>query len=203
VLSDTPPVHEELVYANSTRGFALCSMRSLTRSRHYLQVPLSDKVEDWSDEAFWQELRLRLDPQARENLVTGPSIEKSIAPLRSFVAEPMRFGRMFLAGDASHIVPPTGAKGLNLAATDVKYLFNSIIEFYLEHSEAGINTYSQRCLSRIWKGERFSWWFTSLMHRIPNDGAIGQKLQEAELDYLVNSVAASTAMAENYVGLPL
>jgi p-hydroxybenzoate 3-monooxygenase len=203
VLSDTPPVHEELVYANSTRGFALCSMRSLTRSRHYLQVPLSDKVEDWSDEAFWQELRLRLDPQARENLVTGPSIEKSIAPLRSFVAEPMRFGRMFLAGDASHIVPPTGAKGLNLAATDVKYLFSSIIEFYLEHSEAGINTYSQRCLSRIWKGERFSWWFTSLMHRIPNDGAIGQKLQEAELDYLVNSVAASTAMAENYVGLPL
>ena len=203
VLSDTPPVHEELVYANSTRGFALCSMRSHTRSRHYLQVPLSDKVEDWSDEAFWQELRLRLDPQARENLVTGPSIEKSIAPLRSFVAEPMRFGRMFLAGDASHIVPPTGAKGLNLAATDVKYLSSSIIEFYLEQSEAGINTYSQRCLSRIWKGERFSWWFTSLMHRFPNDGAIGQKLQDAELDYLVNSAAASTAMAENYVGLPL
>ncbi len=203
VLSDTPPVHEELVYANSTRGFALCSMRSHTRSRHYLQVPLSDKVEDWSDDAFWQELRLRLDPQARENLVTGPSIEKSIAPLRSFVAEPMRFGRMFLAGDASHIVPPTGAKGLNLAATDVKYLSSSIIEFYLERSEAGINTYSQRCLSRIWKGERFSWWFTSLMHRFPNDGAIGQKLQDAELDYLVNSVAASTAMAENYVGLPL
>lgn len=203
VLSDTPPVHEELVYANSTRGFALCSMRSHTRSRHYLQVPLSDKVEDWSDDAFWQELRLRLDPQARENLVTGPSIEKSIAPLRSFVAEPMRFGRMFLAGDASHIVPPTGAKGLNLAATDVKYLSSSIIEFYSERSEAGINTYSQRCLSRIWKGERFSWWFTSLMHRFPNDGAIGQKLQDAELDYLVNSAAASTAMAENYVGLPL
>jgi p-hydroxybenzoate 3-monooxygenase len=203
VLSDTPPVHEELVYANSPRGFALCSMRSHSRSRHYLQVPLSDKVEDWSDEAFWQELRLRLDPQGREKLVIGPSIEKSIAPLRSFVAEPMRFGRMFLAGDAAHIVPPTGAKGLNLAATDVKYLSSSIIEYYAEQSEAGINHYSGRCLRRIWKGERFSWWFTSLMHRFPNDGAIGQKLQEAELDYLVNSHAASTSLAENYVGLPL
>jgi p-hydroxybenzoate 3-monooxygenase len=203
LLSDTPPVHHELIYANSTRGFALCSMRSATRSRYYLQVPLSDRVEDWSDEAFWQELRLRLDPQARAQLVTGPSIEKSIAPLRSFVAEPMRFGRMFLAGDAAHIVPPTGAKGLNLAATDVKYLSSSIIEFYAEQSEAGINNYSDRCLRRIWKGERFSWWFTSLMHRFPNDGAIGQKLQEAELDYLVSSGAASTVMAENYVGLPL
>ena len=203
LLSDTPPVHHELIYANSIRGFALCSMRSATRSRYYLQVPLSDRVEDWSDEAFWQELRLRLDPQAREQLVTGASIETSIAPLRSFVAEPMRFGRMFLAGDAAHIVPPTGAKGLNLAATDVKYLSSSIIEFYAEHSEAGINHYSDRCLRRIWKGERFSWWFTSLMHRFPNDGAIGQKLQEAELDYLVGSSAASTVMAENYVGLPL
>ncbi len=203
LLSDTPPVHHELIYANSTRGFALCSMRSQTRSRYYLQVPLSDRVEDWSDEAFWQELRLRLDPQAREQLVTGASIEKSIAPLRSFVAEPMRFGRMFLAGDAAHIVPPTGAKGLNLAATDVKYLASSIIEFYAEQSEAGINHYSDRCLRRIWKGERFSWWFTSLMHRFPNDGAIGQKLQEAELEYLVGSSAASTVMAENYVGLPL
>ena len=151
----------------------------------------------------WDELRLRLDPQAREQLVTGASIEKSIAPLRSFVAEPMRFGRMFLAGDAAHIVPPTGAKGLNLAATDVKYLASSIIEFYAEQSEAGINHYSDRCLRRIWKGERFSWWFTSLMHRFPNDGAIGQKLQEAELEYLVGSSAASTVMAENYVGLPL
>lgn len=201
LLSDTPPVHEELIYANSTRGFALCSQRSRTRSRYYLQVPLSDKADDWSDEAFWQELRLRLDPEARENLVCGPSIEKSIAPLRSFVAEPMRFGRMFLAGDAAHIVPPTGAKGLNLAVTDVKYLASAITEFYSERSEAGINNYSQRCLSRIWKGERFSWWFTSLMHRFPNDGAIGQKLQDAELDYLVNSNAASTALAENYVGL--
>jgi p-hydroxybenzoate 3-monooxygenase len=160
-------------------------------------------VEDWSDEAFWQELRLRLDPVAREQLVTGPSIEKSIAPLRSFVAEPMRFGRMFLAGDAAHIVPPTGAKGLNLAATDVKYLSSALIEFYQEQSKAGINHYSDRCLRRIWKGERFSWWFTNLMHRFPNDGAIGQKLQEAELEYLVGSRAASTVMAENYVGLPL
>ena len=203
LLSDTPPVHHELIYANSTRGFALCSMRSATRSRYYLQVPLGDRVEDWSDAAFWQELRLRLDPQAREQLVTGPSIEKSVAPLRSFVAEPMRFGRMFLAGDAAHIVPPTGAKGLNLAATDVKYLASALTGFYAECSEAGINHYSDRCLRRIWKGERFSWWFTSLMHRFPNDGAIGQKLQEAELDYLVGSRAASTVMAENYVGLPL
>jgi p-hydroxybenzoate 3-monooxygenase len=203
VLSDTPPVHEELIYVNSPRGFALCSMRSPTRSRHYLQVPLSDKVEDWSDDAFWQELRLRLDPEGREKLVTGPSIEKSIAPLRSFVAEPMRFGRMFLAGDAAHIVPPTGAKGLNLAATDVKYLSSSIIEFYAEKSEAGIKHYSDRCLRRIWKGERFSWWFTSLMHRFPNDGAMGQKLQEAELDYIIHSEAGARSVAENYVGLPL
>ena len=203
VLSDTPPVHEELIYANSPRGFALCSQRSHTRSRYYLQVPLTDKASDWSDEAFWQELRLRLDPQARAKLVTGPSIEKSIAPLRSFVTEPMRFGRMFLAGDAAHIVPPTGAKGLNLAATDVKYLSMAFIEYYLERSSAGVDHYSQRCLQRIWKGERFSWWFTSLMHRFPNEGAIGQKLQEAELAYLVQSQAASTVLAENYVGLPL
>ena len=203
LLADTPPVHHELIYANSTRGFALCSMRSATRSRYYLQVPLSDRVQDWSDEAFWQELRLRLDPDARSALVTGASIEKSIAPLRSFVAEPMRFGRLFLAGDAAHIVPPTGAKGLNLAATDVKYLAGALTEFYTERSEAGIAHYSQRCLRRIWKGERFSWWFTSLMHHFPNEGAIGQRLQEAELEYLVGSQAASTVMAENYVGLPL
>ena len=177
LLADTPPVHHELVYANSRRGFALCSQRSATRSRYYLQVPLTEKVENWSDEAFWQELRLRLDPEARETLVTGPSLEKSIAPLRSFVTEPMRFGRMFLAGDAAHIVPPTGAKGLNLAATDVKYLSTAFIEYYLERSQAGINHYSQRCLQRVWKGERFSWWFTSLMHQFPNEGLIGQKLQ--------------------------
>ncbi|CAM8669251.1 UbiH 2-polyprenyl-6-methoxyphenol hydroxylase and related FAD-dependent oxidoreductases [Comamonadaceae bacterium] len=203
LLSDTPPVHHELIYANSTRGFALCSQRSATRSRYYLQVPLTEKVENWSDDAFWHELRQRLDPGARESLVTGPSIEKSIAPLRSFVAEPMRFGRMFLAGDAAHIVPPTGAKGLNLAATDVKYLSSAFIEHYAERSDAGIDHYSQRCLQRIWKGERFSWWFTSLMHRFPDGGAIGQKLQDAELAYLVQSTAASTALAENYVGLPL
>lgn len=203
MLSDTPPVHEELIYVNSTRGFALCSQRSLTRSRYYLQVPLTDKVEDWSDEAFWQELRLRLDPAAREKLVTGPSLEKSIAPLRSFVAEPMRFGRMFLAGDAAHIVPPTGAKGLNLAATDVKYLCSAITEFYQDKSEAGIDNYSERCLKRIWKAERFSWWFTSLMHRFPDNGAIGQKLQEAELDYIIHSESGARSVAENYVGLPL
>lgn len=202
-LSDTPPVHEELIYANSPRGFALCSQRSETRSRYYLQVPLTDKVEDWSDEAFWQELRMRLDPEAREKLVTGPSIEKSIAPLRSFVTEPMRFGRMFLAGDAAHIVPPTGAKGLNLAATDVKYLSSALIEFYQEKTEAGIDNYSERCLRRIWRAERFSWWFTGLMHRFPENGEIGQKFQEAELDYIINSEAGSRSVAENYVGLPL
>lgn len=203
VLSDTPPVHEELIYVNSPRGFALCSQRSATRSRYYLQVPLTDKVEQWSDQAFWDELKLRLDPEARAKLVTGPSIEKSIAPLRSFVTEPLRFGRMFLAGDAGHIVPPTGAKGLNLAATDVKYLSNSIIEFYQDKSEAGIDSYSERCLKRIWRAERFSWWFTSLMHNFPENGAIGQKLQEAELDYIIHSEAGARSVAENYVGLPL
>ncbi|MBK1684539.1 4-hydroxybenzoate 3-monooxygenase [Rhodoferax fermentans] len=203
LLSDTPPVHDELIYVNSPRGFALCSQRSKTRSRYYLQVPLTDRIQDWTDDAFWQELRLRLDDDARAHLVTGPSIEKSIAPLRSFVTEPMRFGRLFLAGDAAHIVPPTGAKGLNLAATDVKYLCNALVDFYQNHSEQGINTYSERCLRRIWKAERFSWWFTSLMHRFPDDGPITAKFQEAELDYLVHSEAGSRVMAENYVGLPL
>jgi len=203
LLADTPPVHHELIYANSPRGFALCSQRSHTRSRYYLQVPLSDKVEQWSDEAFWTELRHRLDPQAREQLVTGPSIEKSIAPLRSFVTEPLRFGRLFLAGDAGHIVPPTGAKGLNLAATDVKYLSGAITEHYQERSNAGLDHYSERCLRRIWRAERFSWWFTSLMHHFPENGEIGQKFQEAELDYLIHSEAGARTMAENYVGLPL
>ena len=203
VLSDTPPVHEELIYANSTRGFALCSQRSTTRSRYYLQVPLTDKVEQWSDDAFWQELRLRLDPEAQEQLVTGPSIEKSIAPLRSFVTEPMRFGTLFLAGDAAHIVPPTGAKGLNLAATDVKYLSDALIEACVEKSHAGIDHYSTRCLARIWRAERFSWWFTSLMHRFPDQGEMGQRFQEAESNYLIHSEAGSRTMAENYVGLPL
>jgi p-hydroxybenzoate 3-monooxygenase len=203
VLSETPPVSHELIYSNHERGFALCSMRSLARSRHYIQCSLDDKVEQWSDDAFWDELRRRLDPAAAEALITGPSIEKSIAPLRSFVAEPMRFGRLFLAGDAAHIVPPTGAKGLNLAATDVRLLGEALIEHYRDRSDAGIDTYSARCLRRIWRAERFSWWLTSLMHKFPDTGAFGQKMQAAELDYLVNSVAASTAMAENYVGLPL
>ncbi len=203
LLSDTPPLSHELIYANSARGFALCSMRSTTRSRYYLQVPLSERVEDWSDEAFWQELRLRLDDEGREVLVTGASLEKSIAPLRSFVAEPLRFGRLFLAGDAGHIVPPTGAKGLNLAATDVKYLAGALIEHYAEGSDAGLDAYSERCLRRVWRAERFSWWFTSLMHHLPDGGPIAAKLQDAELDYLFHSQHAARALAENYVGLPL
>ncbi|MBC7704184.1 MAG: 4-hydroxybenzoate 3-monooxygenase [Rhodoferax sp.] len=203
VLADVPPVSHELIYANTGRGFALCSMRSATRSRYYLQCELGDKVEHWSDEAFWTELRNRLDPQARAHLVTGPSLEKSIAPLRSFVAEPMRFGRLFLAGDAAHIVPPTGAKGLNLAATDVKFLSAALIDYYRDHDPAGIDAYSQRCLRRVWRAARFSWWLTSLMHRFPDTSGFGQKVQEAELDYLVNSEAGSRALAENYVGLPL
>lgn len=204
VLADVPPVSPHaIVYANHERGFALCSMRSLTRSRYYVQCPLDDKVEDWSDQRFWDELRLRLDPEMASRIVTGPSIEKSIAPLRSFVAEPMRFGRLFLAGDAAHIVPPTGAKGLNLAASDVKYLSTALIEHYRERSDAGIDTYSQRALARVWRAERFSWWLTSLMHRFPDTEGFGQKVQDAELEYLVNSEAASRSLAENYVGLPL
>lgn len=204
VLADVPPVSPHaIVYGNSERGFSLCSMRSPTRSRYYVQCPLDDKVESWSDKRFWDELRLRLDPALAEAIVTGPSIEKSIAPLRSFVAEPMRFGSLFLAGDAAHIVPPTGAKGLNLAASDVKYLSSAFIEHFKEKSAAGIDSYSQRCLARVWKAERFSWWLTSLMHRFPDTGAFGQKIQEAELEYLVSSRAMSTALAENYVGLPL
>jgi p-hydroxybenzoate 3-monooxygenase len=203
ILADVPPVSHELIYANTERGFALCSMRSETRSRYYVQCDLSDKVEQWSDDAFWDELRRRLDPEAAEQMVTGPSIEKSIAPLRSFVAEPMRFGRLFLAGDAAHIVPPTGAKGLNLAASDVKYLSSALVEHYRDKSDAGIDHYSARCLRRVWKAERFSWWFTSLMHRFPDSAGFGQKVQEAELDYLVHSESAARSLAENYVGLPL
>ncbi len=204
VLSDVPPVSPHaIVYANSERGFALCSMRSLTRSRYYVQCPIDDKVADWSDDRFWDELRRRLDPDMAERIVTGPSIEKSIAPLRSFVAEPMRFGRLFLAGDAAHIVPPTGAKGLNLAASDVKYLSSALIEYYAEKSDAGIDHYSQRALARVWRAERFSWWLTSLMHQFPDTAGFGQKVQEAELEYLVHSEAMSRSLAENYVGLPL
>jgi len=203
LLADTPPVSDELIYVNSERGFALCSQRSKTRSRYYLQVPLTHHVEDWSDDAFWQELKLRLDDEARERLVTGPSLEKSIAPLRSFVTEPLRFGRMFLAGDAGHIVPPTGAKGLNLAATDVKYLYDGLVEYYRDRSEAGLDAYSAKALARIWRAERFSWWFTQLMHRFPDDGAITAKFQSAELSYLMHSEAGLRTIAENYVGLPL
>ena len=203
VLSETPPVAHELIYSNHERGFALCSMRSNTRSRYYVQCSFDDKVENWSDTAFWDELRRRLDPEAAGTLVTGPSIEKSIAPLRSFVAEPMRFGSLFLAGDAAHIVPPTGAKGLNLAASDVRYLASSLMQYYGDKSATGVDTYSERCLRRVWKAVRFSWWFTSLMHRFPDTGEFGQKLQEAEIGYLLESKAASTALAENYVGLPM
>ena len=202
ILSDTPPVSNELIYSNHERGFALCSMRSRTRARYYIQCSLDDTVEQWSDDAFWDELRRRLDDHASETMITGASIEKSIAPLRSFVAEPMRLGRLFLAGDAAHIVPPTGAKGLNLAASDVRYLSRALIEVLTEDCNAGVDCYSDTCLRRVWKAERFSWWFTSLTHKFPETGAIGQKLQRAELDYLVGSRAASTALAENYVGLP-
>ncbi len=203
LLAHVPPARHELVYANHERGFALCSQRSATLSRYYVQVPLEDAVAQWSDAAFWDELRRRLPAEVADRVTTGPSLEKSIAPLRSFVAEPMRFGRLFLAGDAAHIVPPTGAKGLNLAASDVGYLASGLREHYAERSDAGIAAYSDRCLRRIWKAERFSWWFTSLMHRFPDNGAFGHRMQHAELDYLVSSEAASTVLAENYVGLPM
>ncbi|WP_318764642.1 4-hydroxybenzoate 3-monooxygenase [Agrobacterium fabrum] len=202
ILADVPPVNHELIYANHPRGFALCSMRSNTRSRYYIQCSLDDRPEDWSDERFWDEIRRRLPESHADVMVTGASFEKSIAPLRSFVSEPMRFGRLFLAGDAAHIVPPTGAKGLNLAASDVHYLSEALIEFYRDRSEAGIDAYSQKALSRVWKAVRFSWWMTTMMHRFPDTEDFGQRIQEAELDYLVQSRAASTALAENYVGLP-
>jgi p-hydroxybenzoate 3-monooxygenase len=202
LLADVPPVNEELIYASSERGFMLASMRSRTRSRYYLQCRLDEKVEDWSDDAFWAELRRRLPADAAEHLVTGPSIEKSIAPLRSFVTEPMRFGRLFLAGDAAHIVPPTGAKGLNLAASDVALLSRALAEYY-GGSREGIERYSERALARVWKAERFSWWFTSLMHQFPEAGAFNARMQRAELEYLCTSTPAQTAIAENYVGLPL
>lgn len=202
LLSDTPPVSEELIYIHHERGFALCSMRSHARSRYYIQCSLAEHVEDWPDARFWEELKLRLDDEARAQLVTGASIEKSIAPLRSFVAEPMRHGRLFLAGDAAHIVPPTGAKGLNLAASDVYYLSEGLIEFYKEGSTAGLDRYSERALARVWKAERFSWWMTTLLHKLPEASEFDRKLQHTELEYLVSSEAAQKSMAENYVGLP-
>jgi p-hydroxybenzoate 3-monooxygenase len=202
VLAEVPPCDKELVYANHARGFALCSMRSPTRSRYYVQCSLEEKVESWSDDRFWDELRRRLPKQTADAVTAGPSFEKSIAPLRSFVAEPMRFGRLALVGDAAHIVPPTGAKGLNLAASDVRYLFEALREFFLDRSQVGLDGYSARALSRVWKAVRFSWWMTTVLHRFPDTGDFGQRIQEAELDYLVHSRAASTALAENYVGLP-
>ena len=202
VLADVPPVSHELIYVHHERGFALCSQRSKVRSRYYVQCSLDDQAEQWSDDAFWAELKRRLPAQTAAQLVTGPSIEKSIAPLRSFVAEPLRFGQLFLVGDAGHIVPPTGAKGLNLAASDVAYLWQGLRSFYAG-STTEIDHYSGRALARIWKAERFSWWMTSLMHNFPDSGSFGQKMQRAELDYLFSSAAAMTSMAENYVGLPL
>jgi p-hydroxybenzoate 3-monooxygenase len=203
VLSETTPVSDELIYANHERGFALCSMRSRHLSRCYVQIELDERVEDWPDEKFWDELRRRIDPPAAESLQTGPSIEKSIAQFRSFVVEPMRFGRLFLVGDAAHIVPPTGAKGLNLAVADVRTLAHALIEHFEERSTAALDAYSATCLKRVWRAERFSWWMTSLLHLFPETGEFGRKIQLAELDYLVGSRAASTALAENYVGLTL
>jgi len=203
VLSDTEPVSDELIYVSHERGFALCSMRSRTRSRYYVQCPLSEQLDEWPDERFWKELTRRLPREAAQRLQTGAAIEKSIAPLRSFVAEPLRFGRLFLAGDAGHIVPPTGAKGLNLAASDVHYLAEALISYYLDKDKTGLDGYSARALARVWKAERFSWWMTKLLHRFPEEGDFGRRMQLAELDYIVASQAAQTALAENYVGLPL
>ncbi|QCI65166.1 4-hydroxybenzoate 3-monooxygenase [Phreatobacter stygius] len=202
ILAEVPPADHELIYANSPRGFALCSMRSTHRSRYYVQCPIDDRVEDWPDQRFWDELRLRLDPVSAARVTTGPSFEKSIAPLRSFVAEPLRFGRLFLVGDAAHIVPPTGAKGLNLAVSDVRYLSEALIEHYGEQSDAGLDAYSGRALGRIWKAVRFSWWMTTMLHRFPQATSFDQRIQEADLAYLVSSKAAMTSLSENYVGLP-
>lgn len=201
VLSETPPASHELIYANHERGFALCSMRNENLSRYYIQAPTDDPIEKWTDDAFWDELRRRIPEETAETMVTGPSIEKSIAPLRSFVAEPMRWGRLFLVGDAAHIVPPTGAKGLNLAASDVYYLHRALTRHY-EGDSGGIDTYSQTALARVWKATRFSWWFTTTMHRFPDQTAFDQNIQESELAYLESSKAAQTVLAEQYVGVP-
>lgn len=202
VLSETKPVSPELIYARHPRGFALCSMRSRVLSRYYIQVPITDKAADWSDDAFWSELKSRLPQDVAKGLETGPSIEKSIAPLRSFVAEPMRYGQLFLAGDAAHIVPPTGAKGLNAAASDIHYLYHGLVDHYLKGDDSGLDGYSQKALARVWKAQRFSWWMTNLLHRFPEATEFDQKLQRTDLDYLFSSDAALGALAENYVGLP-
>ncbi len=202
VLSDTPPVSDELIYSSSDRGFALCSMRSEVRSRYYIQCPLTDKAEDWSDTAFWDELKRRIPGEAAERLITGPSIEKSIAPLRSFVSEPMRWGRLFLCGDAAHIVPPTGAKGLNTAASDIHYLYNGLVQMFEARDSEGLDRYSERALARVWKAERFSWWMTNLLHRFPDQSGFDRRMQRAELEFLRENRAAQMVMAQNYVGLP-
>ena len=202
ILSETPPVNHELIYASSKRGFALCSMRNENLSRYYIQCSLSDKPEDWTDAAFWAELKRRIPAEYADQLITGPSIEKSIAPLRSFVTEPMRWGRLFLCGDAAHIVPPTGAKGLNTAASDVHYLIEGLRQFYESNDSQGIDSYSHKALARVWKAERFSWWFSSLLHRYPDQSEFDLKMQQAEIDFLRTNQAAQRAMAENYVGLP-
>ncbi|HRO61747.1 MAG TPA: 4-hydroxybenzoate 3-monooxygenase [Burkholderiaceae bacterium] len=202
VLSRTKPVSPELIYARHERGFALCSLRSQTLSRYYIQVPLTDTVEDWSDEQFWEELKRRLPAEVAEVLITGPSIEKSIAPLRSFVAEPMRYGQLFLAGDAAHIVPPTGARGLNSAASDIHYLYHALLDHYDKGDDSGLERYSEKALARVWKGQRFSWWMTMLLHRFADSSAYDQRLQQTDLAYLFSSQRALGSLAENYVGLP-
>ena len=202
ILSETPPVNDELIYASSKRGFALCSMRNANLSRYYIQCSLSDSSDDWTDDAFWDELRRRIPTSQADVLITGPSIEKSIAPLRSFVTEPMRWGRLFLCGDAAHIVPPTGAKGLNTAASDVHYLYQGLIQHFLDGDDEGIDRYSERALARVWKAERFSWWFTSLMHRFPDQSEFDLKMQQAEIAFLRDNRDAQAVLAQNYVGLP-
>ena len=202
VLSRTPPVQDELIYASHARGFALASLRNPQLSRYYIQVPVETRVEDWSDDAFWDELRRRLPEEIAGTLVTGPAIEKSIAPLRSFVSEPMRWGRLFLCGDAAHIVPPTGAKGLNLAASDVHYLSRALIGFYRSGDAEGLDRYSDTALARVWKAMRFSWWLTTLMHRFPHHGPYERRMQDIELAVLREQPAARRMMAENYTGLP-
>lgn len=202
VLSRTKPVSPELIYAKHERGFALCSLRSQVLSRYYIQVPLSDKAEDWSDDAFWAELKRRLPAEVAARLITGASIEKSIAPLRSFVAEPMRYGNLFLAGDAAHIVPPTGARGLNSAASDIYYLYHAMVGHYQKGDDSGLENYSAKALARVWKAQRFSWWMTMMLHTFPDSIDYDRKLQDTDLAYLFSSEVAQRSLAENYVGLP-
>ena len=202
ILSETPPVSEELIYANHGNGFALASMRNKNLSRYYIQTDLKDDIENWNDKKFWEELKKRLPSDAADRIITGPSIEKSIAPLRSFVCEPMNWKSLYLVGDAAHIVPPTGAKGLNLAVSDVFYLYNAMKEFYLSRNKDSLNKYSQKALSRVWKATRFSWWMTTTFHKFPEQSSFDQHIQDSELEYLENSIASQTVLAENYVGLP-